>query len=190
MKYLSCKKIFSNTIVAKIFVFVLIMFLVTGFVSEWRVSSSLQQNKLENKANYEAILQNGILLNRCYVQKPDENYCFAVLKIISTQLNNATFQTSNMKFIWTNCYLYLASVALQDYPKLHDRWVTIALNEEAIKGNKSDYEPATPNKIIKLQQELRAEYRARIQLEISQKEEKLKNSSENDVKPGSIKTTD
>lgn len=190
MKYLTCKKIFSNKIVANIFIFVLILFISTSFVSEWRVSSNLQHNKIENKNNYEAIVQNAILLNRCYVSVPDENYCFVILKIISSQLNNATFQTSNVKSIWTNCYLYLASIALQNYPKLHDRWVTIAINEEAIKGKKSDYTPATPDKIIRLQQELRAEYRARMQLEISQKEEKIKNSTENNVKPGSIKISD
>ena len=189
MKYLTCKKIFSNAIVAKIFIFVLILFISTSFVSEWRLSANLQQNQTENKNNYKAMIQNAILLSRCYVQKPDENYCFVILKIISSQLNNATFQTSNVKLIWTNCYLYLASIALTDYPKLHDRWVTIALNEEVIKGNKSDYEPATPEKIIKLQQELRAEYRSRIQLELAQKEEKIKNSEIN-TKSGSIKISD
>lgn len=176
---LSYRKIFQNKLVSQIFIFILSMFLITSFAGEWRVYSNQKLDRLANSENYQAIVNNTILLNRCYVDSPDENYCFSVLKIISSQLNNADYKTDNIKSIWTNCYLYLASIALDKYPKLHDRWVTISLNEELIGGVKSDYIPSTPINIKKYREALKAEYNSRIKLELIVREDKLRASKEN-----------
>lgn len=172
-KYSTFRGIFQNKIVSKLFLFVLLIFVTTSLIGEWRASSNVEKTKILNSQNYQAIVKNAILLNRCYVATPDENYCFAILKVISGQLNNANFQTNNIKFLWSNTYVYLSSVALQNYPKLHDRWVRIAVNEELVSGDVSQYTPSTPENINKYQQELRAEYRAHMQLELSEKNQKL-----------------
>lgn len=165
MIFFKCREVFSNKQVARAVLFLLILFVTTSFVSEWRSASRVQALQIENERNYQAIVTNAILLNRCYVEKPDQNYCFAVLRIVGTQLGQATYQTENLKTIWFNCYMYLASVNLTPYPKLHDRIVLISVNEGVIGGASSDYTPSDSEKIKKFQQELRATYRARIEME-------------------------
>lgn len=173
MKLSFYRSIFQNRFVSQIFIMVLVVFLSTNFFSEWKLSIQKVNANLADTQNYQAIVKNAILLDGCYVESPNEKYCFDVLKIISSQLNDATFKTSNIKYIWTNCYLYLSSVYLKNYPKIHDRWVRLAINEDIVSGKEIDYTPSTPNNIEKFQSELRREYRERIKLEIFVKEQKL-----------------
>lgn len=180
-KLLKCRQVLSSRRVAKVFVLILLFFIVTNFVTEWKNNSFIERQQEINKENYQAIVTNSILLNRCYVEKPDENYCFEVLQIITTQLNNASFNTQNLKIIWLNSYIYLASVALEKLPDKHDRIVRIATNEELVTGNADRYKPSTPERVKVFQQELRATYRARIATEI-QDREKQKIKIDNEVK--------
>lgn len=180
-KLLKCRQVLSSRRVAKVFVLILLFFIVTNFVTEWKNTSFIDRQQETNRENYQAIVSNAILLNRCYVEKPDENYCFQVLRIISGQLNDASFATENLKLIWLNTYVYLGSVALEKLPEKHDRIVTIALNEGLVEGNESQFKPSAPDKVRIFQQELRATYRARIATEMRDREHQ-KYKIDNEVK--------
>lgn len=169
MKLFKCREILNSKRLRNIIVFLFLLFVVSSFASEWKAATRIQSYQAENEQRYQGIVTNVVLLNRCYVETPDENYCFTVLKIIGSQLNQATFNTENLKIIWLNCYMYLASVKLAPYPKLHDRIVSIAVNEATVGGSVDDYAPADKQKIEAFHQELRATYRARIQLETNKR---------------------
>lgn len=178
MKLINYLKFFGNKRVAQCFLFLLLLFIATSFISEWRTASRTQSLQIENEQNYQAIATNVVLLNRCYVENPDESYCLSVLRVVGSQLKTANYNTENLKTIWFNCYMYLASVSLAPYPNLHDRIVGISVNEEVVGGNLNNYIPSTKEKIVKFQQELRASYRSRIELEANKRNKVLKNETQ------------
>lgn len=167
MKKNKLREIFSSRRVAKVFSIVLAIFLFTTFYSEWRTNSYIQKNEINNKLNYKYMVQNASRLNVCYVEKPNIDYCMAVLKILSSQIHQADFNTHNLVDMWFLTYMKLASNRLTYLPKEHDAIVMITFNEELLTGDINRFLPSNPDNIKKFSQELTAVFRTKIQIELS-----------------------
>lgn len=167
MKKNKLREFFSSRRVAKVFSIVLAIFLFTTFYSEWRTNSYIQKYETDNKLNYKYMVQNASRLNTCYVEKPNVTYCMAVLKILSSQIHQANFNTHNLVDMWFLTYMKLASNRLSFLPEQHDAIVMITFNEELLNGDFSRFIPSNPDNIKKFSQELTAVFRTKIQLELS-----------------------
>lgn len=161
-----CLKVLKSKTFVRLFFAVLISFLLASGLNIWHTTKSVSAKIQEDKINYQAIVTNANLLNKCFVATPNFDYCFAVLKTFNGQILDADFSTKKLQLIRTIAYSYLVSLSLPI--ENQNILIRVATNNELIIESFESFLPLNLANVLRYRNILKAKYIFLIDSENSQ----------------------